>query len=179
MNPIEEWLPIEGFIGLYAVSNHGQVMSMNYHRTGLPGILVPRQTNGYLAVQLSRDRVVYPRSIHRLVALAFLGLCPNGLQVNHIDGNKHNNFLSNLEYVSPSANKLHAFRLGLQKKVRGIDHRNAKLTDEKVLKIKQLRAEGRTHAYIAKLYGVTASCISHISSGKGWSHVVQNSEIIQ
>jgi hypothetical protein len=107
----EIWKPIVGFNG-YMVSNFGNVMSF---RRRNPKLLRPELSNvGYYLVKLSpapgRKRV--NKTVHRLVADAFIGI-PNGYTVNHIDGNKTNNNLSNLEVVTQAENNLHAYRTGI------------------------------------------------------------------
>lgn len=167
----EQWLPIEGYVGFYAISDHGHVMSMNYHRTGLPGLLAPRKANGYLAVQLSRDGITRPYTIHRLVTAAFIGTRPAGAHINHRDGDKHNNALSNLEYCTPAENTQHAWRNGLHRKLLGEAHQNSKLTAAQVREIKGLLAKGKTHTEIAAQFGVSRSNISGIATHRTWVHV--------
>lgn len=118
----EEWRQIEGYEGLYEVSSFGHVRSVDRVRTFkngrkrfFPGKrLIPRTINsGYLMVVLHGDTKPVMKLIHRLVASAFLG--GSELQVNHIDGNKQNNHIENLEYTTRSENMRHAYRLGLEK----------------------------------------------------------------
>jgi len=70
--------------------------------------------NGYLYVDISRDGKTYRRSVHSLVTEAYIGKIPHKLEINHIDGDKENNNYSNLEYVTSSYNKKHAFAMGLR-----------------------------------------------------------------
>lgn len=79
-------------------------------------MIASRMRNGYEAVNLidlCNRRKTY--NVHRLVAETFLGKIPTNMQVNHINGNKFDNRLENLEIVTPSENSLHAFRTGLAK----------------------------------------------------------------
>ena len=119
----EVWRPIAGFEGRYEVSNFGRVMS--YLRQGYDCVpcakyahlVRPRRSkNGYLSVQIcgGGKQNQHCRSIHRLVAAAFLNL-EDGMVVNHIDGDKTNNHVSNLEVVTYSDNSKHAIRTGLSK----------------------------------------------------------------
>lgn len=113
---IEEWKPVEGFEGLYEVSNHGNVRRI--FRYGRPwiGLCKPKITkDGYYESTLVKDGK--PKSIrtHRIVAKAFCENPENKLEVNHIDGNKLNNRADNLEWCTSSENQKHAYRLGLQK----------------------------------------------------------------
>lgn len=73
--------------------------------------------SGYLTVWLSRDGVVRAHSTHRLVAAAFLGLDPTSPEVNHIDGDKSNNHLTNLEWVTRSRNVAHSYEIHGSRKV--------------------------------------------------------------
>lgn len=171
MHPPEQWAPIEGYLGRYAVSDRGNVLSINYARTGQPALLTPvAAPNGYLSVQLSDGLKVRRSSIHRLVARAFLGPCPPGKQVNHRDGNKSNNAVENLEYVTASQNRQHAFRIGLQS-LKGECHTHAKLSDARVHEIRSLIASGMTHRAIAQQVGISRSNVSMIGAGKAWAHV--------
>ena len=94
----EQWRPLDGYEGLYEISNFGRVKSLNYHRTGVEKIMRPHKANGYLRVNLYKDGKIKHFLIHRLVAEAFLPN-PEGLeQVNHRDEVKTNNCVENLEF---------------------------------------------------------------------------------
>lgn len=120
----EVWKDIEGFEN-YQISNLGRVRTLNkYNRQGLPKDSVKqckilkliRNTHGYYSVNLYKDKKCYRKDIHRLVAQAFIPIPKKLLQVNHIDGNKKNNNISNLEWVSAKENVQHAFKMGLIKR---------------------------------------------------------------
>lgn len=103
---------IAGFEGVYKVSNTGKVLSLDYKRTGKQHILSPvKHHTGYLYVHLGGKTM---RSVHRLVAEAFLQKVDGKNFVNHIDGNKHNNCVENLEYVTSIENIRHAIHTGLR-----------------------------------------------------------------
>ena len=101
----EIWKDIEGYEGLYQISNMGRVKSLNYNNTGKEGILKTGKTaKGYLQVTLCKDGKKKGYRIHRLVATAF---CENPMgytDVNHIDQDKTNNKVENLEFCSRSYN---------------------------------------------------------------------------
>ena len=101
----EEWRDIKGFEGKYMVSNIGKVKSLNYRHTGKEGILKGRDNGlGYLYVQLYKEgKVNYPL-VHRLVATAFLDNPEGYTELNHLDEDKTNNCVENLEYCSRSYN---------------------------------------------------------------------------
>ena len=98
---IEEWRPVVGFEGLYEVSNIGRVRSLTRYKK----VIKPRITNsGYYQYQLWHKGVCRVGSAHRLVAQAFIPNPDNKPVVNHIDENKLNNSVDNLEWVSHAEN---------------------------------------------------------------------------
>ncbi len=106
---MEIWLPIEGFDN-YEVSSNGRIRNVKTGRILKPII----NSHGYCQVFLRRDNKQHQRAVHRLVADAFYDGVHSGLDVNHDDGNKTNNFVGNLEWCTRSENILHAFRTGLK-----------------------------------------------------------------
>lgn len=120
----EIWKDIQGFEN-YQISNLGRVRTLNkYVRQGLPKELVKKykilklikNTHGYYSINLYKNTKCYRKDVHRLVAQAFIPIPKKLLQVNHIDGNKQNNDISNLEWVSAKENMQHASKMGLIKR---------------------------------------------------------------
>ena len=108
---MEIWKDIKGYEGLYQVSNKGHVKSLNYRRTGKEGILKGRlDKDGYLRVGLCKNKKQKPFYIHRLVAKAFLPNPNNLPEVNHIDENKENNHVENLEWCDRKYNNNYGSR---------------------------------------------------------------------
>ena len=110
----EQWKPIQEFNGEYEVSNIGRVRSMKRYY-GMVGHIMPQtiQRKGYYAVTFHMNNKAYCRKVHRLVIEAFTPN-PDSLPcINHIDGNKLNNHVSNLEWCTYQANMQHAVRTGL------------------------------------------------------------------
>lgn len=165
---MSEWKSIPGAEGRYAVSDAGEVMSMDFKGSGLPGLLKFSNCRGYQTVEISRKRF----TVHRLVAEAFIGPRPMGLQINHKNGVKSDNRLENLEYVTQSENMKHAFATGLQSNV-GERHSGAKLTEAKVKQIRSMLSLRFRQSEIAALMGVDPSAISHIKRGATWAHVAE------
>lgn len=160
----EVWRAVVGYESLYEVSDSGRIRSLR--RRG--GIVAPSaETNGYLRVRFSglrRSRV----AIHAVVAQAFLGPRPVGMQVNHKDGDKHNNAASNLEYVTPTGNMAHAIESGLHAPHRrGTGNGQSKLTPEDVRAIRALR-EQVSAVEIARRFNVHPATVADIFHGRRW-----------
>ena len=106
---------------------------------------------------------------HRLVLMAFKPVDNmENLEVNHIDGNKKNNRLENLEWCTSSENQIHAFKTGLSKARRGEESNFSKLRLEDVKRVFDLREQGLTQAEIATIIGCSSSNISYILKRKTW-----------
>ena len=113
----EIWKPIEGYEGLYEVSNMGRVRSLDRewkitpnHNMRTKGKVITQEKNhaGYLRACLSKHNNPRMFSTHRLVAKAFVPNPQNKPDVNHKDGDKANNRANNLEWVTPSENQIHS-----------------------------------------------------------------------
>jgi hypothetical protein len=111
------------------------------------------------------------RTVHSLVALSFIGDRPQGYLINHIDGNKENNCVWNLEYCTPSENATHAYSNGLISFNTGENHRLSKLTRENVLKIREDLDQGVLCHQLAKEYKVTWATIYNIKTRKNWKYI--------
>lgn len=112
----EEWKDIKDYEGLYQVSSLGNVRSLYYNKER---ILADRfNKTGYLSVILSKKGKYKSFKVHRLVAQAFIPNLDNKPQVNHIDGNKKNNNVNNLEWVTIKENINHSWRTGLRENER-------------------------------------------------------------
>lgn len=101
----EIWKDIPGYEGRYQVSSLGRVKSFNYYgHKGVEKILKQNLNKGYYSIKLCKNDVIKRFTIHRLVYMTFKGEIPNGLQVNHIDEDKSNNHIENLNLMSPKEN---------------------------------------------------------------------------
>lgn len=114
----EIWKDIVGYEGLYQVSNLGRIKSY-YAKNGRPSddarlLSGKRDKDGYIEVRLCKNGIVTYTRVHRIVANTFLQGDVT-LQVNHIDGNKANNRVDNLEFVTSKENSVHAHSTGLHK----------------------------------------------------------------
>jgi hypothetical protein len=110
----EIWKAVPGYEGRYEVSSLGRVRSLTRKN---PIIMKPGNNgNGYQTVNMTDDEGgLKKRYIHRLVALTFLGPEPEDKEVNHIDGDKENNAVSNLQWLPHACNLNHAYMMGLHK----------------------------------------------------------------
>ncbi len=182
-NKEEIWKPIVGYENLYEVSNIGRVRSLDRfvsaklnsvsHKKGQ--LLKPRiDHKGYARVCLSKNGKGKHFRIHRLVALTFI-LNPNNLpQVNHKTGNKLQNNIENLEWITNLDNMRHAWKNGLKNNdfIRGENHPKAILTSDLVRKIKQDYIPRKFGPKtLAKKYGVARSNVKNIVLGKTWKHL--------
>lgn len=104
----EIWKDILGYEGMYQISNFGRVKSLRYHRSKKQKVLKPNLTGEYAYVNLSINNHYHSVKIHRAVATAFIPNPNNKPFVNHKDGNKFNNMVENLEWVTAAENVAHA-----------------------------------------------------------------------
>ena len=163
MQEIFKW--VKGYEGYYEVSNKGRIRSTSYKGTR---ILRPSKTKrGYLNVIFCVNQVKVHKLVHRLVAETFLGN-PNNLgQVNHINGNKEDNSVENLEWCTQEYNNFHAYNTNLLNRYE--DRPEAKLTKELVLQIPELIKQGATTDDLKNLFQVSRRCIDNIFEGKNWT----------
>ena len=107
----EAWVAYKGYEGRYEISNTGMVKSLPFGRILKPTV----NEHGYESVQLSINNKAKRVLVHRLVAITFIDKIEGKESVNHIDGNKTNNHVSNLEWVTTQENSIHASYMGLLK----------------------------------------------------------------
>lgn len=179
---IEEWRAVPGFEGYYEVSSHGRVRSLDRlctggrwgnmrRRKGRVLAQVRDKRDGRFHVILAKDKKHTTYRVSTLVALAFIGPRPLGLEVCHLFDDKSDNSVGSLYYGTHQQNCDDRTRNG--KTMRGEKATGAKLTANNVREIKSaLREPGKyTQAELGERYGVTREAISGIARGKNWSHV--------
>jgi hypothetical protein len=176
----EVWLPVVGLEESYEVSSLGRVRSI-YREYYINGGLYKKQSvvlkgsiagNGYLRHSLSFRDQRYYKSVHRMVAEAFLENPNKHNQVNHKDGNKLNNNVTNLEWCSASHNINHAYDNKLAIGRAGSKNSMAKLTEAEILEIVRLYNTGMyKQKELAEMFNQKFQNISCIVNGKSWTSV--------
>lgn len=177
----EIWKPVVGYEGLYEVSNLGRVKTLpkthvfknggvyNYPEKIMSACL---NSNGYPQLKLFRNGVRKVTAVHRLVAAAFIPNPENKTDVNHIDGVKTNNTVTNLEWATKLENSLHAKVNGLMCRLKGSTNPMAKISESDVLSIIEERKNIKTsHKELANKYGVGTATISNICRNTSWKHI--------
>lgn len=179
----EEWRDIDGYVGYYQISNNGRVKSIdrviirsnNKKQTFKERIIRPAKSpNGYLSVSLFKNGKGKQHTIHSLVATAFLA--NKNECINHIDGNKENNCVDNLEWCTYSENLYHANKLGLVKhKSRyGKDNSNAKSVVQtlngRIVKIWDSMADAERNGFSVKSISNCCRGESNSHKGYGWRY---------
>lgn len=152
----EVWKDIKGYEGLYQISNLGRVKSVERVITCKNGMKHKvkekikkqiLQNTGYYGVNLSKESKPDLKLIHRLIMEAFVPNPDNHPYVNHIDGDKTNNSLDNLEWCTPSQNNKHAWSTGLRKVTQNIR--------DNCSKISKLKTGKRLHSHDRKVLCIT------------------------
>lgn len=170
LKPNEEWKPIviDGITTEYMISNFGRV----YSKCSKLLLKTELSNAGYYRVTLYINKKPYHKSIHRLVAIAFVNNPDNLPIVNHIDGEKINNVASNLEWSTYSENNYHAFRMGLHVSKYGSDSHLSKYTDKQVRQACQYMEDGEmTLPTIAKKTKIDIAMIYCIKNRKSWVNI--------
>jgi len=159
----------------YAITRDGRVWSNPKETSRGVGLqhfgkwLKPRIRRRYWAVTLRKEGRPYTRSIHRLVLETYVGPCPSGMQCRHLDGDRNNNYLTNLKWGTGSENAQDEIRHGGR---RGEKNGRAKLTNTDIGVIRYLRDIAKfTLKDIAWQFDMTRSNIGHICRGETWQNL--------
>jgi len=177
-NTNEIWFDLIGFDGFYVINELGNVKtktttSVTAGRKPSGRVLKKAISNsGYYTVQLRKNKKPYPYLLHRLLAIQFIPNPENKPCVNHIDSNRLNNKLNNLEWVTYSENNSHAHKFGGQKIYIGEKHSQNVLTEKDVLEIRNTYVKGIvTQIMLANKYGCTRGAIQGVLTRKTWKHI--------
>jgi hypothetical protein len=171
---MEAWKPVVGNAA-YEVSDAGQLRRVIAYNSTHPGRVLRQSTlsNGYKKVSLSHEGVVKDRAVHRLVAEAFLPNPDNRAHVNHINADRGDNRLTNLEWCTPAANLAHARALGRWSPalMQGAKNGGARLTEDDVRRIRALWAAGVQGQKIAAQLGFDRDCVYSVARRRTWKHL--------
>lgn len=160
---VEEWRDIEGYEGLYQISNLGRVKSF---KRKPERIMTPSLKGAYLGVSLRGENGNKSVLVHVLVARAYIGIRPDGLLINHIDSDKHNNCADNLEYVTRGYNTRY------EAEVHGKRHGSQKLTKSQVLLLHSMRKRTRMTIHeLSEFFGITEGYTWNILHRKSWKYL--------
>lgn len=180
---IEIWKIIENWED-YEISNYGRVRrkktAINNKRWKVGRVLRPQSNGNYLFICLHKNGIKKRFYIHRLVLMAFNREPLKDEEGNHKDGNKLNNYMGNLEWLTHSENEKHAHRIGLKVGIGcpgrvGTLHPLHKLKDGEVWLIKKLsHSKLIPQSKIAKMFNVGQTAISKINRGLRWGHIIYN-----
>lgn len=174
----EEWRDIKGYEGLYQVSNCGRIKSLSrliynvghgYTKRSSERIKkLGTHTKGYLQVQLCKNGANKTIKVHRLVAQAFIPNPNNFLQVDHIDGDKTNNHVTNLEWVTNTENHKRKMCMGLNVNLSGEKHGRNKYSEEVVKKLYIEYLNGIPQNKLALKYNVNKTTVNAICNKRIW-----------
>ena len=165
-----EWKDVKGYEGFYQVSNTGLVRSLDRRVNGRRGLIKgklmkPEVRNGYERVMLQKDGNTSRVFVHRLVATAFIGDCPENYECCHNDGNPSNNHVENLRWDSKSANQLDRLKHGTA--CIGENHSNSYLTEDDILEIRNFNG---SVSEAIKEFGIARTTYFNIRHGRTWKY---------
>lgn len=158
----------------YGATEDGWVVSLESRKV----LAKLKKSKGYQQVAVTKyaddgsGRLVKNLSLHRLICMAYHPNPLNLPQVNHVDGNKHNNHYTNLEWCTNKENSDHAWTTGLKSlktHARGEKHGTSKLSEEDVLYIR--RNSDVEHSTLAERFGVSPATIGRIVNRQSWTHI--------
>ena len=170
-----EYRPVPGYPG-YRVGDDGSMWSCRAKNgkgrkpTKWHMLSVYYNTSGYVNITLRRNEGGSTiQIVSRLVLMAFVGPCSKGMECRHLDGNRDNNYLTNLAWGTHAENVADTIRHGTLR--RGEQCSSTKLTASDVRAIRRLAASGHKYAALARVYSVTTPAIWQVVHRKTWKHI--------
>lgn len=183
----EIWKDIPDYEGIYQVSTLGRIKLLDrvcthynsIHGSKFLSERIMKQeigSNGYYRVNLTKNSKSKHPTVHRLVGLTFISNPENKPQINHLNGNKLDNRVDNLQWVSISENTIHAIETGLIKVRKGDECSMRKIDSVKAKEIKELlfkKSENKLSLQkIADICGTTRNIVKDIHNGNSWKHII-------
>lgn len=166
----EEWVDVPDTNGQYRISNFGRVYSLPRKRVRGGLLKCTPDSGGYPIVNIYYKEKRMPVRVHRLVAISFISNPDNLPQVNHKNGNRGDNRVENLEWITNAGNARHAFDTGLNRNF-GENNYASKLTENDIRTIRKMGECGFVHQLIADNFKVDRKTISDILHGLTWKNV--------
>lgn len=165
MTPSEKFFIDKIKNGILSVYDDGRVFNNKTNR-----FIGSRNSRGYVQISMAdkNRKDLKHLSVHRLVWTYFNGIIPKDKIINHIDGNKTNNKLSNLELSTASENGTHAYEYNLNTGTRGQLNGNARFKNSEILEIRKLHKNGISGAELTRIYKVSSNTISRIINNKSY-----------
>ncbi|UGO48066.1 HNH endonuclease [Bacillus phage vB_BanS_Skywalker] len=180
------WKSLKGIIDNgdnYEISNTGECRSISrtmidkkgnirHYKSKVLKLIV--STKGYMTINISMNSKQRKHNIHRLVALAFIPNPEGKDTVNHKNGDKTDNNVTNLEWSTNQENQIHAWETGLKESIKGECRYNSKLKEEDVIWIRSNyipRHPEFNQKAIAKKFGISKETVSHIINKRKWKHI--------
>jgi len=163
----ERWKAIPDFPG-YEVSDCGRIRSFKKYGRGIQGKphMMSAQTDGlgYQRISLYGESGRHTSYVHRLVALAFLGPCPDGLECCHNDGDASNNHVGNIRYDTHRSNQFDAIQQGSYSDIQ-------KLTPTEVRRLRKLRKQGHSLTSLARRFGIASATVQSVVRRLTYSYI--------
>lgn len=159
---------IQGTDQMYEIYENGDVYSYHSNKFLKPFI----DKDGYLRVTITYNKRYRKKFIHRLVAQAFIENPEEYSIINHIDGDKKNNWPENLEWCTHSHNTKHAYRTGLKKNTKGSESVLSKINKRDLPKLREDIKNGMSYEDISEKYQISTTLISMIKNGKRYGETI-------
>ena len=158
--------PMKEYDYLYGITNKGRVVNLITNT-----VLTNKVSNGYWYTTIQINKKIYNIRIHRMIAIYFVkGRTKEMDCVNHIDGNKLNNSLDNLEWVNVTINNYHMHEYGLVK--RGSECKQSKINEEIAMKIyNEHHINGLSYNQIRDKYNISKTIIGKVCRKERWKHI--------
>lgn len=175
------WKVIPGYENEYIISTEGEIVNIKSNKQ----LKLSSHTDGYLQTKLFKNKKQKAYLVHRLVAITFLENSNNYKEVNHKNGIKIDNHISNLEWCNRQHNIQHAYDNGhkavsnkmlnnfieMRKEKIGEKNHMSKLLENDIYKIRNLYENGILRSEIAKLFNISWTQVDYIVKGKSWKHL--------